>query len=183
MRSINGDGLVSKGLVSITQSQWEGNDYGIEGLLKLCEKNDSNKWALLTNPGGYLLIDLKKQYSIAGIFFMGSSSNGYPWSEHPPSYSLQFSNDKSNFQTLFEERTSTRINYQNLSTEILFDTTYMYRYFRILMLDYAEGSNHHGMYISWLDFYSNLGQRISCHCFGFQNNYLAYIFIMVFDNS
>lgn len=181
MRSIYGDGLVSRGLVSITQSQWI-DQYDINGLTKLCEKNDSNIWALLTNPGGYLLIDLKKQYPISGILFMSSTYLAYPWSKHPPSYSLQFSNDNNVFQTLFEERKSTRINYENISTEISFNRTYKYRYFRIMMLDFSDNSKEHGQYISWLDFYTSHVRNISCQCFKYQSNYLSYIFIILFDN-
>lgn len=181
--SINGPGLVEKGIVSIWQHQHWGDQYKNESLLKICDRNDSNVYCLLTNPNNYLVIDLKASFPISGLIIRGTTSAGYPWTNIYPSYALEFSNDNETFEILYQENLSSRISDSNLFTEYFFGRIYYFRYFRLRVLSQALDWTLHGQYFSWLDFYPAYAELFSrpirnCHNF---NIFYLMAFILIYE--
>lgn len=132
---------------------------------------------MYTVPNNYLFIDLKNKYFIKGMKIRGTSTSGYPWSKHPPSYELGFSIDNMTFYTLFQETQSRRINDTSIYAEYCFETTVFFRYFRLTETSLVDNHREHGHYISWLDFYV-----ITNFCTLYPNQYAKIHLFLLFFN-
>lgn len=150
-RSIVGNNLVSKGFVSIELSGRPTTGYTDQ----LCEKNNSLYWFLYIDPTSKLTFDFKGPIHINQIqMHWGESAYGYPWSQHPPSYAIEFSNDNNSYTTVFSESLSKRIDKHITDAYYYFDGTPKYRYARLRMTDYAENS--------WFEFFTSSVEIETC---------------------
>lgn len=156
LRNRHGPNLCSKGIVNVSLSDKNLTPKIPRDCLNLTEENDKNIFYLLTNRNSYLQFDLKRNISIKIIQIHGCVNDyAYPWTAHPPSYSIQFSIDNIQYENVYQEIRSQRITSSILDTFYTFSLKKKYRYIRLIMTDAADGVNTHGLYMSWIEFFTD----------------------------
>lgn len=156
LRNKHGPNLYSKGIADIGINDIDLTPQLARGIKHLTEENDRNIFYLFTEPGSYVRFDLKRFISIKMIQIHGCKHDyAYPWNTYPPSYSIQFSTNDIQYENVYQESNSMRITQSILDTFYIFKLNKKYRYIKLLMTDYVQGSHNHGLYLSWVEFFTD----------------------------
>lgn len=144
-------------------------------------QNNSNVWWLYGNPNSSVTFDFKNSININRIqFHVDKLGRNYPWSARPPSYAIEFSNDDQNYDIKFAEQNSQRIN-ENISDAFYsFYPEIRYRYMRLRITDYILNESVHGMYISWIEFYTSSIKEITCKVNHYWSFSIIPLFVIIF---